>query len=186
MNEKAALHPAIASGKMNYTIIGCGEFYNQERESVWCPWTRDDVPEYVIRVIGDPKAKADFTNLDDFAEYLAATLIEPEKSENQCMNFVSDTVSHLEIAEALRRHTGKTVKIDSFPIDKMHEVASDPRKAPAELRQSTFPPDFWFMVKGMQGLGRSRRPRGQVHNHLFPEVEPTTFEKYFQQKFKKA
>lgn len=31
-NENAVLHPAIMSGKMSYTVIGCGDFYNQDRE----------------------------------------------------------------------------------------------------------------------------------------------------------
>lgn len=184
LNEKAVLHPAVLSGKMSYTVIGCGDFYNQDREPVWCPWTRDDVSEYTIHVIGDPEMRADFTHLDDFAEYLVATLLEPEKSENQYLNFVSDTISHMEIADKLRKVTGKTVKLECFPLEKMHEIATEPQKAPAELKQSAFPPDFWFMVKGMQGQGRFRRPRGQIHNDVFPDVERTTFEKYFTQKFK--
>ncbi|GME52909.1 NmrA-like protein [Neofusicoccum parvum] len=169
---------------MSYTVIGCGDFYNQDREPVWCSWMREDVEEYILHIIGDPETKADFTNLDDFAAYLVETLLHPAKSENQHLNFVSDTISHMGIAESLRKHTGRTVKIDYYPVEKMHEVAADPTKAPQELRQSSFPPDFWFMVKGMQGEGKSIRPRGQVHNHLFPDVQPTTFDKYFQQKFK--
>lgn len=169
---------------MSYTVIGCGEFYNQEREPAWCPWTREDVSEYTIHVIGDPDAKADFTHLDDLAAYLVATLLEPEKSENAFLNFVSETISHRQIAEALRTRTGKTVAIEFFPIEKMHEVAADPTKAPQELRQSAFSSDFWFIVKGTQGEGRFVRPKGQVHNHLFPKVEPTTFDVYFQNKFK--
>ncbi|KFA47497.1 hypothetical protein S40293_02186 [Stachybotrys chartarum IBT 40293] len=30
--ERAVLHPVIISGKMTFTIIGCGDFYNQDRE----------------------------------------------------------------------------------------------------------------------------------------------------------
>jgi hypothetical protein len=40
-----------------------------------------------------------------------------------------------------------------------------------------------FLVKGTQGQGRFYRPRGQCHNDMFPDIEPTTFEKYFQQRF---
>ncbi|KAF9632341.1 NmrA-like protein [Lasiodiplodia theobromae] len=184
LNELVTRHPAVLSGKMTYTIIGCGDFYDQDREPVWCPWTQHDVSDYTFRLIGDPEARADFTNMDDFADYLAATLIEPAKADNQFLNFVSATVSHMEIADSLRKQTGKTVKIDYYPHETMHEVVDDPKKAPQELGKSNFPLDFWFLVKGMQGQGRFRRPRGQINNNLFPDVRPTTFEKYFEQKFK--
>ncbi|OJD31683.1 nad-binding protein [Diplodia corticola] len=183
LNERVTMHPAVLSGKMTYTIIGCGDFYDRDREPIWCPWTQPDLPEYTIHVIGDPQARADFTHMDDFAEYLAATLVEPAKSENQVLNFVSTTVSYMEIADALRNSTGKTVKIDYYPATTMHDVVADPTKAPPELGESALPIDFWFVVKGLQGQGRFRRPRGQINNHLFPHVKPTTFDTYFQQKF---
>jgi hypothetical protein len=37
-----------------------------------------------------------------------------------------------------------------------------------------------MLVKGTQGAGRFWRPLGQVHNHLFPDVELPPFKKYFQ------
>ncbi|KAL1648491.1 hypothetical protein SLS58_002246 [Diplodia intermedia] len=186
LNELVTMHPAVLAGKMTYTIIGCGDFYDQDREPVWCPWTQHDVPDYTMHVIGDPEARADFTHMDDFADFLAATLIEPAKSANQLLNFVSTTVSYMEIADALRRQTRKTVKLDYYPDETMHDVVADPKKAPPELGKTPLPMDFWFLVKGMQGQGRFRRPRGQINNDLFPDVKPTTFEKYFQQKFKDA
>lgn len=130
--------------------------------------------EYTIHVIGDPDAKADFTHLDDFGNYLVATLCEPKKSENATLNFPSDTISHREIADLLGKYSGKPVHLDTMPLDKMHEVVADSNKAPKELQgKSAFPVDFWFLVKGMQGSGMFYRPRGANHNDLFPDVERT-------------
>ncbi|KAF2136379.1 uncharacterized protein K452DRAFT_292465 [Aplosporella prunicola CBS 121167] len=186
LNEHVVLHPAILEGKMTYTVIGCGDFYNQDRETVWCPWTQKDVKEYTLHIIGDPDAKAQYTHLDDFASYLVATLCEPDKSENAYLNFPSDTISHNEIAALLEKYTGKPVKRDIYPEEEMHKIIADPSKAPKELTKSAFPVDFWFLVKGAQGQGRFLRPPGQIHNHLFPEVQTTTFEKYFQQRYGKV
>jgi nucleoside-diphosphate-sugar epimerase len=93
LNEACLKHPAVDSGAMTYTLIGCGDFYNQDREKTWCPWTQapEDVGEqYTFHVIGDVDAKVDYTHLYDFAQYLVATLCEPGKSENQELNFPSD------------------------------------------------------------------------------------------------
>ncbi|KAJ9194572.1 hypothetical protein DTO164E3_7239 [Paecilomyces variotii] len=183
-NDAVLHHPAITSGKMSYTLIGCGDFYNQDREPVWCPWTQTNVDSYTFHIIGDPNAKADFTHLDDFADYLVATLLEPEKSENATLNFPSDFISHEEIARLLEKYSGKPVKRDVISLEEMHRVIADPKQAPKELQSgSPFPVDFWFLVKGQQGQGNFFRPRGQTHNHLFPSVRKTTFEKYFQKKF---
>lgn len=183
-NEQALRHPAVNSGKMTYTLIGCGDFYNQDREKVWCPWTQKDVDSYTFHIIGDPDAKADFTHLDDFAAYLVATLCEPGKSENATLNFPSDHISHNEIAALLQRYSGRSVKKDLISHGEMHRIVADPSQAPRELQgASSFPVDFWFLVKGIQGEGRFWRPKGQTHNHLFPEVQRTTFEQYFQQRF---
>ncbi|KAI1622044.1 hypothetical protein EDD37DRAFT_667877 [Exophiala viscosa] len=167
VNEKALLHPAIESGKMSYTLIGCGDFYNQDR---------------------DPNARADFTHLSDFAEYLVATICEPEKSHNAHLNFVSDTVSHTRIAELLRTYSGKPVHVEVLPESEMHIVLARPDAAPENLRGkdvSAFPVDFWFLVKGAQGQDRFRWPLGQRANDLFPYVKKTTFETYFRQRFEK-
>jgi nucleoside-diphosphate-sugar epimerase len=184
LNEHAVRHPAIDAGKMSYTLIGCGDFYNQDREKTWCPWTQKDVESYTFHVIGDPDAKADFTHLDDFAHYLVATIEEPEKSENQSLNFPSDTISHNEIARLLDRYSGKKVNMEIIPSEDQHRIIADPSKAPKELSEgSAFPVDFWFMVKGAQGEGRFYRPKSENSNDLFPHVERTTFEKYFQGRF---
>ena len=183
-NEHALKHPAIDTGKMTYTLIGCGDFYNQDREKTWCPWTQTDVDSYTLHIIGDPDAKIDYTHLDDFAAYLVASLCEPEKSENAILNFPSDHISHNEIAALLEKYSRKPVKRELISLDDMHAVVADPSQAPKQLQGvSSFPVDFWYLVKGTQGQGRFYRPKGQNHNHLFPEVEKTTFEKYFQRRF---
>ncbi|KAG9550289.1 NAD(P)-binding protein, partial [Aureobasidium melanogenum] len=184
LNERAILHPAIKDGRMSYTMIGCGDFYNQDREKVWCPWTQKDVDEYTLHVIGDPNAKADYTHISDFGHYVAACLSSPSVSENAHLNFPSDHISHREIADLLQEHSGKKVNLDIMGEDKMHEVLADPDSAPKHLQnKSSFPVDFWFLVKGMQGSERFWRPRGMNHNHMFPEIKPTTFEAYFKERF---
>lgn len=142
---------------------------------------------YTIHIIGDPNAKADFTNLDDFAAYLVATLLEPEKSENAILNFPSDFISHEEIAKLLEKYSGKPVKRQIISLEDMHRVVADPKLAPKELQSgSPFPVDFWYLVKGIQGQGNFFRPSGQTHNYLFPGVKTTSFETYFKKKFEKA
>jgi hypothetical protein len=169
---------------MSFTVIGCGDFYNQDREKIWCPWTQKGVSQYVLPVIGDADAKADFTHLDDFAAFLVATLCEPDKSEDQFLNFVSDTISHKEIGLLLEKFTGKPVRTEIISLDDMHKVIADPSSAPEHLKgNSAFPVDFWFLVKGAQGQGRFLRPRSQIHNHLFPHVKTKGFEEYFQENF---
>ncbi|CAJ2506432.1 Uu.00g005620.m01.CDS01 [Anthostomella pinea] len=145
-------HPAVDSEKMSYTLIGCGDFYNQGREAIWCPWTQHDPPNgtYTFHVIGPPgaeKAKADFTHIDDFANFLVATL---------------DTVSHGEIVALLEKYSGKKVRFERYGEDDMHRIVAKPDSAPDELRQSAFPVDFWFLVKGAQGTGTFRRPGARI------------------------
>lgn len=171
---------------MSFTMIGCGDFYNQSREKVWCPWTQppDSVgDEYVLHVIGDPDAEADYTHLDDFANFLVATLLEPAKSKDQYLNVVSDTISHRRIAELLENFSGKKVRLDVKGEEAMHEVWEDPARAPKELTESAFPVDFWYLVKGTQGKGLFVRPKSQIHNDVFPDVKVTPFEGYFKQRF---
>ena len=169
---------------MSYTIIGCGDFYNQDREPVWCPWTQKAVDSYTIHVIGDPDAAADFTHLADFAAYLVASLCKPEKSHNAHLNFISDTISHSQIAALLGTYSKKPVHKQVLQESEMHEVIADPEAAPKELKgASALPVDFWFLVKGCQGQGRFRWPQGQRHDELFPDVEKTSFEEHFRQRF---
>ncbi|KAE8149603.1 hypothetical protein BDV25DRAFT_130240 [Aspergillus avenaceus] len=168
-NEQVMHHPAIVSGEMTFTLIGCGEFYNQDRE---------------IHILGRSDAKIDFTHIDDLAAFLVQTIEHPEVSENRELNFVSDQISYDEIATLLERYTGKEVEKDVMPVEVLHRAWKDSTAIPDEVAGgSAFPADFWILVKGMQGLGRFWRPPEQVHNHLFPDVKVTTFERYFQRRF---
>ena len=174
---------------MSFTMIGCGDFYNQDREKTWCPWTQSPSTlrnnYYTFHVIGDPAAEADFTHLDDFAAFLVATLLEPQKSNNQFLNIISDTISHNEIKALLEKYSGKDVKLNVRDIGEMHKVwEGGPESVKEEeLKDSAFPVDFWFLVKGMQGSGRFVRPKSQIHNELFPGVRRTPFEKYLEERF---
>jgi hypothetical protein len=173
---------------MSFTMIGCGDFYNQDREKVWCPWTQSpsSVGKYTIHVIGDPDAEADYTHLDDFANFLVAVLLEPAKSKDQYLNVVSDTISHSKIASLLEKYTGKKVDVDVQGEEAMHKIWEDPSKAPKEHTESAFPVDFWYLVKGTQGKGEFVRPKSQIHNGLFPELTVTPFEGYFKARFGEA
>lgn len=169
---------------MSYTVIGCGDFYDQDREPTWCPWTQEDVEEYVIHGIGDLSSKADYTLIGDLAAYLVASLAEPDKSRNRHLNFKSDTISLDAIADMLEKYSDKPVRKEAMPTESMHAVIADPVAAPADLQNaSPFPVDFWYLVKGLQGQGRFRRPDAEYHHSLFPGVRPTPFEDYFKGKF---
>ncbi|KAK5084348.1 hypothetical protein LTR05_005424 [Lithohypha guttulata] len=178
-NEDMIKHPAVFDSKISYTLIGCGDYYNQDREPIWCPWTQSpsDVKDnYILHVAGDQDATADFTHLADFAEFLVVTLCKPEASRNRSINVVSDSISHSQIAKLLEKYTGKQVKIEKYNYDDQRKILSDPKSAPKELRdksredgegQSAFPVDFWFLVKGMQGAGKFRWPIGERHETEF-------------------
>ncbi|KAI6800074.1 NAD(P)-binding protein [Hortaea werneckii] len=179
--ESAVHHDAIQDGDMSYTVIGCGDFYDKENEPMWCPWTQE-FPErnvYTLHVVGSPQTKAQYTHTDDFARFLVATLCEPEKSENATLNFVSDEVSHGQIAQMLEKFTGRETKIEMHSESDVHNIVKDPSRAPEKLREnSALPVDFCFIVKAAQSQSRFRRPKGEIHNHLFPNVKPTTLEQY--------
>lgn len=182
-NFKALHHPAITAGRMNYTLIGCGDLYNQDREKTWCPWTQRDLPSYALHILGDADAPIDFTHIDDLASFLTATIGNPNVSKNRTLNFVSDRITYNELVSLWKKKSGKEVKKVVYPIEAMHRAWRNPDDIPEEVRgKSAFPDDFWMLVKGMQGLGRFWRPLGEVHNDSFP-VEVTTFEKYFDSLF---
>ncbi|GKZ98273.1 hypothetical protein AnigIFM59636_002680 [Aspergillus niger] len=183
-NEKCLHHPAVKEGRMSYTLIGCGDFYDQDREKAWCPWTQRDVEKYTLYIVGDPNAKIDFTNLHDFAAYLVETCCNPAASENAVLNFVSDHITHNEIATILEKYSKRPVEKIFISEKDMHGYIANPSSAPVALREgSPFPLDFWMTVKGAQGQGRFWRPRGQVHNWMFPDVEATSLEMYLQRRF---
>ncbi|KAL4912343.1 hypothetical protein BDW62DRAFT_216431 [Aspergillus aurantiobrunneus] len=179
-NFQALHHPAIAAGRMSYTLIGCGDFYNQDRETTWCPWTQRDLPVYTLHIVGDADAPIDFTHIDDLSAFLVATIRNPKASENRVLNFISDRISYNELVALWEKKSGKKVQKVVYPIEAMHRAVRNPEDIPDAVRgQSAFPDDFWMLVKGMQGLGRFWRPPGEIHNSLFPEVQLTTFERYF-------
>lgn len=192
-NESILKHSAVFAGKISYTLIGCGDYYNQDREVIWCPWTQDPdkLPggKYTLHVVGDENEKADFTHLDDFAEFLVRTLQEPEKSRNKKLNVVSDSVSYAEIAKLLKKYSGKEVEFEKYGFERQRDILNDLDQAPKELAEaeksgkSFFPVDFWFLVKGLQGAGRFRWPIGERHEREFGMEKMRTFEWYFKDRF---
>lgn len=171
---------------MTYTIINCGDFYNQPREKTWCPWTQpaSEVDEYRIPILGNAEAQIDFAHMDDFARFLVETLARPEISENRTLSFVSDRCSYEHIAKLLEGFTGKNVVRHVMPLEVVHRVIRDPANVPKELgygpqeNKSAFPVDFWFLIRAVQGEGRFILRPGEVSNGLFPGVKVTTLEDY--------
>ena len=93
-------------------MIGCGEFYNQDREKVWCPRTQsqDAVERYIIHVIGDPYAETNYTHLEDFANFLVSTLLEPAKS-------------HIDVLEERKMHEPGMIQVKYLRnIVKVHSL----------------------------------------------------------------
>lgn len=174
---------------MSYTLIGCGDFYNQPREKLWCPWAQPDLDEYRLPIVGNPDARINFTHIDDFAAFLVQTLLHPQLSENKTLNFVSDTRSYTQIAELLERYSKKKVVKHVMPLEVVHRVIADPANVPEELGygpssgKSANPVDFWFLVRSVQGEGRFVRPPGEISNGLFPTVRVTKFEDYLRDIF---
>ncbi|PYI01156.1 NAD(P)-binding protein [Aspergillus sclerotiicarbonarius CBS 121057] len=170
-------HPSIASGDITYTLIGCGDIYNQSREETWCPWTNPSptLPSYTVYMIGNPDAKVDFTLTDDLAAFIVETVRYPELSENKELNVVSDRLSYNEIAGLLERVSGREVKRVVFPGGLVDEVLRDggnvPREVKGEGEGGRFGDDFWILVRGIQGQGRFVRPVGMVHNGVFGGIE---------------
>ncbi|KAL4864584.1 hypothetical protein BDV12DRAFT_201012 [Aspergillus spectabilis] len=143
---------AIAAGRMTCTLIGCGDSYKQDREAAWCPWTQRDVPVYNLHILGDANARVDFTHITDLAAFLVATIENPSVSENETLNIVSDYISYNELASLLERYSGKKAEKIVYPIEAMHRTWKNLQDIPEAVRgKSTFPGDFWMLVKGMQG-----------------------------------
>lgn len=174
---------------MTYTLIGCGELYNQDREPVWCPWTQTDASSYEIPVVGDTSRAVDFTHIDDLAAFLVETLCpDGRRSANNAMlNFISERISYDTITRLLERYARRPVRFLHVSDEDWHRTMDIPSVAPERLKtkasRTAFPVDFWLLVRGIQGQGRFTYAPGQVHNHLFPDVKVTKFEKYLSQKF---
>lgn len=169
---------------MTYTLVGCGDFYNQPREKTWCPWAQSSVESYTLPILGNPDALMHLTHIDDLASFIVQTLLHPELSQNKRLNFVSDTISYSRIAELLEKYSRKRVIKDIMPLEVVHRVMIDPANVPSQLGygtgrgKSAVPVDFWFLIRAMQGEGRYLRAPGEMSNELFPEARITRFEDY--------
>ncbi|KAA8643990.1 hypothetical protein EYZ11_006583 [Aspergillus tanneri] len=183
--EEAMKHPAIKAGRMSYTIVGCGEFYDVPKEPLLCPWLNPNANDYVIQAVGNPEAKMDYSSVHDLAAFLVASLCHPNLSENQDLGFCSDHISYSEIASLLQKHSGKPVRLNITSPCQMRAILKNPSSAPKELQTgSSFPVDFWMLLRHVQGLGDFWRPPGKLHNNWFPSVRPVSFDEYFAQLFK--
>lgn len=184
------MHPAIKSGQMSYTVIGCGEFWDCPDEPLLCPWLETDKEitkdGYSVQCVGDPEAKMDYSSRTDIAKYYVATLSYPERSENKILGFRSDHISYTEIASLLAEYSGKPASTNVTSLDEMCKIIKDPSLAPKELqRGSTFPISFLMLLRYVQGQGVFWRPPGLLHNDLFPEVQPVLMREYFKKLFDK-
>lgn len=183
--EDAIKHPAVCDGRMTYTVIGCGEHLDAPLEPKLCPWLDAEAAEYTIQAVGDVKAKIDYNSLHDVAAFLVASICQPEVSENRIFGFRSDYISHEEIANLLRKHSGKKVTLNVISPQEAADMIQHPASVSDELKGgSMFPVDFWLSLRLAQGQGRFWRPPGQLHNHLFPHVQTLSFDAYFSALFK--
>lgn len=183
-------HPAIKSGKMTYTSVGCTECYDAIDEPLFCPWLEKDEAfikdGYCIQCVGDADAKMDYCSRIDMANFVVATLLHPERSENKILGFRSDHISFNEVARLLQKHSGKPAKTNVISIPQMQTYLKDPVSVPKELeRISTFPLDFFFTLRYLEGQGVFYRPPGMLNNELFPEVKTVSVDEYFERIFSK-
>lgn len=177
--EDAIKHPAVKSGKMTYTVIGCAEVFDVPREPLLCPWMNTAAEEYTLCYVGDPDAQMDYSSLHDVAAFYVASICSPELSENRELGFRSDHISFTDVAKILRRVSGKNVTLREIPIQTVKEIIADPSSAPDDLKEgSTFPVDFWLALRSVQGQGRFWRPPGQLSNALFKQVQTQSFADY--------
>ncbi|RAH76694.1 hypothetical protein BO86DRAFT_443031 [Aspergillus japonicus CBS 114.51] len=188
--EEAIRHPAIKSGSMNYTVIGCSDSYDAAKEPLFCPWLEIDTNlthnGYTIHCVGDPEAKMDYSTFNDTGNFLVATLRRPELSENRCLGFRSDQLSFAEVGDVLQKYSGRPVRLEVILVDQVKDILKNPSSAPVEwCRKSTFPTDFFLTIRCAQGQGVFWRPPGFLHHHLFPEVQPVTVAEYFKKLFAK-
>jgi hypothetical protein len=182
--EYLQLHPAVEAGNITYTLVGAGDFFDQAREPFWCPWMQDQ-PTYTVHIVGDGAAPVEWSTIADNGRYVAAVLAAPERTTNKSLNFPSWTAPQEAFAELLRKYMpNRRVDVQHISLDEARSYVKNPDNAPKELRESVtaIPVDFWFVVRTIQGEGRGRRPLTDVHNDMFPEVEPTTFEDFLKQR----
>lgn len=189
---------------MTYTVVECGDFYNQESPDVrlacrlvltslqqpaelfWFPWMNPNQDSFDVPVIGNADALIDWCHTADLAQYVCSALARPALTANRALNVPSATCSHNDVVGALRTHCARPVNVVHIPVEDAHRFVKEPAAAPRKLHENTrFPVDFWFVVKSVQAEGRARRLRAELHNGLFPEVKPTSFEQFFAHHFSK-
>ena len=181
--ENAIRHPAVKSGHMTYTVIGCGEIFDAPGENTLCPWHYENADDYMLYVVGNPDAPMDYSSLHDVAEFLVTTICHPGDSENKILGFRGDHISFSEVAESLERHSGKQVSLKFVSFDDAATWIRDPSLIPEDIKfDSGFPADFLLLLRYVQGQGTFWRAPGQYHDHLL-QREPLTVEKYFEELF---
>lgn len=188
--DDAIKHPAIKSGQMTYTVVGCGEFYDVPDEPLLCPWLKDAdalaEKGYVVQCVGNPNAKMDYSSVVDVANFVVATLQRPEISANKVLGFRSDHISYAEIVQLLGEYSGRKAELNLTSVDQMEKILKDPSLVSEELKTgSTFPVTFWMLLRHVQGQGTFWRPPGLLSNDLFPKVKPVTMDEYFKALFAK-
>jgi nucleoside-diphosphate-sugar epimerase len=149
--QDALQHPAIKSGEMTYTVIGCGEFWDCPDEPLLCPWLETDKEivkdGYSILSVGNPDAKMDYSTRTDVAKFYVASLRHPDRCENKTLGCRSDHISYTEIASLLAEYSGKPVRTNVISLDDMSIFMKDASLAPKELqRGSTFPLSFLMVL----------------------------------------
>ncbi|CAG9983308.1 unnamed protein product [Clonostachys byssicola] len=184
--DEAMKHPAVVSGRMSYTVIGCSDSFDAPGEILLCPWEDPNAMEYNMYAVGDANAKMDFTSMRTTAAYLVASICRPEISENRFLAFSGDFISIAEVADLLRSHSGKKVSVHEIPWEQAEDIIRNPSLAPPELvKASNFPVDFLIALRHVQGSGTMWRAPGQTHNSLFPNVKHQSVVEYFSYLFGK-
>ncbi|PLB49805.1 NAD(P)-binding protein [Aspergillus steynii IBT 23096] len=183
--ESAIRHPAVRSGKMTYTVIGCGELFDAPGEDTLCPWHDSNAEDYTLYVVGNPDALMDYSSVKDVAEFLVSTICHPEYSENRILGFRGDHTSFSEVASSLKRHSGRSVSLKFISFEDAENWITNPSLIPKDVHfDSGFPGDFLLLLRYVQGQGIFWRPRGQFQDHLL-QREPLSVDEYFQALFSK-
>lgn len=172
---------------MSYTVIGCGEMFDVGEEPMLCPWLKADADEYVIHTVGNEHAKVDFCSRHDVASFLVSSICLPRLSENRVLGLRGHNTSWAEIATSLRRYTSKPVDINNIPVDLAIDWIKHPARVPSTLQNgSSFPPDFWLLLRYVEGQGGISRSSGQFHDETFLRNGATHINGYFKELFSNA
>ncbi|RKL36593.1 hypothetical protein BFJ72_g8142 [Fusarium proliferatum] len=185
--EAALKHPAICEGRMTYTVINNSECFDAAGETIFCPWLDTQVEEYNMIAVGDSTAKMDYISDLDVAAYLVESIQHPEVSENQILFFQGYITNFEEVAQLLRKHSGKTVTINLLDWQSAERIIRNPNSASSSFPgKSKFSLDFIIALRHVQGQGRLWMPKGQTHNHLFPNIKIHTVDERFSELLKSS